>query len=306
MDPVKFGFQQAGRLELRDHQLQWTPTIEFNGPCIYCWLLGETIVYVGKAGYGLSKRMNEHCSGFRQADAASKKKLQIIEDLQGEGACYTVYALKSNPVMHNCFGVSVTTYSWDEHAFYARCKRDGLRLPLNLGGFPAAEVVEVGKVNALISPEDEDAPSSVDEILEYNITENKRGIEPLVTKLNKLAHQHGIDASNKWVSVACYTGMKTDEINAPKGLGTCTWSVCGPLCGNGKVKKNSWIFRIPNIGAADAENWILVPREAVTESCHEKPKPANSCGFYLSFSDLVQCVNWEKLKSRVEGQQTRP
>ncbi len=287
----KWLFEERGLIRLSDagEDLVWecAPGMDIEGSCVYVWQLetpaNKVIVYIGKAGYGLTNRMKQHLNGFRNAQSNSKKKKLIIEDLIS-GGHYKVYARKTEIITHE-IGIDVNPYSWDEHAVYAWIATNDCsasRLRLNLTNF-----VDVTPLHQTI--EEEDQQSDVDFV--FSGVEN----EVLFSKLKELCGPE-IAARNEWREVLRYSGM--DTISSPSEMLNSTWSVFAKF---GKVSAlpNTWIFRVPTI--SNSENWILVPEILVRKEIKSTLRqPRNACGYYVSIENLSNSnfIDWDVTKSR--------
>lgn len=85
---------------------------------IYLWLSPVEdkqyeVLYVGKAGFGVSKRLKEHKNGFINSNTGKKNKVKIIEKLKTS----VIYVYTRICPIQEVFGVNVSTYSMEEEAF---------------------------------------------------------------------------------------------------------------------------------------------------------------------------------------------
>lgn len=83
----KYNFKLAGTIQRESDRLVFKSECEHTTePTIYCWVLSEkrgnrfspvAVLYVGKAGYGLKKRMSQHLGGFNHSTTGKKNREQI-------------------------------------------------------------------------------------------------------------------------------------------------------------------------------------------------------------------------------------
>lgn len=93
-----------------------------NAASVYMWVSPTgadefEVLYVGKAGFGVQRRLNEHRGGFVNSGAGRKNRTLIAEWING-GRNIMVYARVS--AAHQVFGIDVSLYSTEEHALWAR------------------------------------------------------------------------------------------------------------------------------------------------------------------------------------------
>lgn len=105
------------------------PTFEaINEPradaSVYVWVSPNTesadeldVLYVGKAGRGVSKRLREHRGGFVNSGTGRENRLLISEWI-ATGRSILVFSRVS--AIHQIFGVSVSIYSTEEQALCER------------------------------------------------------------------------------------------------------------------------------------------------------------------------------------------
>lgn len=121
----QFGFMHTHDLVLRNDM----PTFDLrheaivfanqNTPCVYMWLtpiMNEAsfvVNYIGKAGFGVNRRMSEHYGGFTHSNAGIANRLAIKEQLL-QGNAVQVHARVS--ALENVLGANVSLYSTEEAA----------------------------------------------------------------------------------------------------------------------------------------------------------------------------------------------
>jgi hypothetical protein len=90
--------------------------------CVYMWATPINdekldIIYIGKAGSGVSIRLKQHEAGFRNS-GTGKKNLLALKELIDEGKRVFVYSRVSDKV--TLFDVEVSQYSTEEEALIER------------------------------------------------------------------------------------------------------------------------------------------------------------------------------------------
>ena len=129
LDNIKdLGFQHAGELLLQDNKLQAVFTehgVQVT-PGVYCWVAVDTagdatVIYVGKFGGTLPKRLSEHAGGFRGGSASGVKKAAHVTQCIQQGQRVYIWAKPSaqceicyTNVLGDTVRRTVTTESTDE------------------------------------------------------------------------------------------------------------------------------------------------------------------------------------------------
>ena len=131
LDSIKdLGFQHAGELLLQDNKLQAVFTEHGTQvtPGVYCWVAVDTardatVIYVGKFGGTLPKRLNEHAGGFRGGSTSGIKKADHVTRCIQEGQRVYIWARPSAQckisyvdVLGNTVERNVSTETADERA----------------------------------------------------------------------------------------------------------------------------------------------------------------------------------------------
>jgi hypothetical protein len=108
-------------------------------PCVYLWLDDKpdvdesTVLYVGKAGKGIAKRLVEHANGFITAKAGNRRKAAIEAYFAARpGRRIRVYVRDSD--VYTLFGRTVTLNAAEEHALFERFEPEW-----NFAAFPSVE-----------------------------------------------------------------------------------------------------------------------------------------------------------------------
>ena len=272
LQEVKGSMRLIWRVEPGQHDI---PT-----PCVYFWVLNREgnsrhmcVSYVGKAGYGLTKRMKEHGNGFKFASSNSRKRQLICDDLDPGKGHYDVYARRSEDAAHPWVEQQINTYSWDEHALFSHFKKNRECLWLNLAGFPAG----ISGVEGEISD-----PKAVGSDEEFN----EVSVESIKIKVRGLLGERADGL--EWRDIKDYSGMTFE--GGPSSLGNCGWSVLARFGKAGKALPNKWLVRLPKIDAA--ENFILVPHRFFVGKAEpkERREPKNQSGIYIRLSAMAKIL----------------
>ena len=119
-----YKFKLAGWIQLDKDRLVFKSEHELSTePVIYCWALSENIddssstvsvIYVGKASFGLTKRMTQHIGGFSHSTTGSKNKDYLARKFD-EKYEVSVYARK--PAKYQVFGRAMNGCSIEEEFF---------------------------------------------------------------------------------------------------------------------------------------------------------------------------------------------
>lgn len=77
-------------------------------PAVYAWVADDEILYIGKAGRGVAKRMREHVNGFRNS-IRGRSHAEYLAALIERGRSIALYAMWPDPVEVN--GHSIPSHS---------------------------------------------------------------------------------------------------------------------------------------------------------------------------------------------------
>lgn len=126
-----------------------------TAPCVYLWIAddGTTVLYTGKAGAGIEKRLREHAGGYAQAAPTHRRKAAITGYFaEREGRQINVWVRQSADV--TVFGQTVTQNAAEEHALY-----NIFQPPWNFAVFRPAEAAAPGLADEV---ELDDIPGQAD------------------------------------------------------------------------------------------------------------------------------------------------
>lgn len=102
-------FYRAGAITLFDDRLRFCWENPHDKECgfVYMWIVEKNktpveILYIGKAGFTLKKRGQQHCGGFRRAGSTGetlanklRKRMFLLKKQTGDSAKITIYARRS-------------------------------------------------------------------------------------------------------------------------------------------------------------------------------------------------------------------
>lgn len=120
----KYKFKLAGWIHQDIDRLVFKSEHELSTePAIYCWVLSENIddrssivsvIYVGKASFGLTKRMTQHIGGFSHSTTGSKNKDYLARKFDEK---YEVRVYARKPGKFEVFGKAMNGCSIEEEFF---------------------------------------------------------------------------------------------------------------------------------------------------------------------------------------------
>ena len=126
---IKYKFKFVGNIELNKEQLVFSSEYNFsNDPAIYCWVLSEkqgdkpspvAVLYVGKASFGLRKRMTQHLAGFSHSVTGSKNKEHLERAIKKK---YQIHVYLRSPENYQVLGKAMNGCSIEEEFFIQAIK----------------------------------------------------------------------------------------------------------------------------------------------------------------------------------------
>lgn len=272
-----------------------------NKSCVYIWLspipskIGRyDVLYIGKAGYGTTRRVSQHRGGFRKNSPGSNCAL-ILEKFAA-GRRIFVFGKVADEI--DLFGVTISRYSTEEEAL---CKH--LSPLWNRAWFPDSakskksvektqaktEIINVSKFkNELeedtslwfeaLKPEDQDRFSRI------------------------LHYAEGIDILREMPQkVIC------GYANQPPGYNGIPMIVYGRFGKSGRVCPNAWVLRVPQPTSKASSLTLFIPQcfaeSKVNPAKVAKHGSSNQEFFYLLDVDHFlrrpeEYVDWTKADTR--------
>lgn len=215
-------------------------------PMVYAWVSPEgegikqyRLLYIGKAGGGVSKRLREHEGGFKNS-GAGKKNFELIQEVLKSDKPVHIYSRVSDQA--NILGQNVSLYSAEEEALCDRFSPEWNRAQFATGA-------KVGKKTMSSKPR----KTQVEEVSagEINFSALPRGEEVFDfmnslgdTERNQLAQllawafqiEEKLELEQK--IVFGYTGQ-------PTGCNGVPMLIFANFGKGGKAKEHSWKIRIP-------------------------------------------------------------
>lgn len=219
---------------------------------VYLWLSpipmksgSYEVLYVGKAGYGTTRRFSQHRGGFRKRAHGSNCAL-ILEKFD-EGKKILVFGKVADEI--DLFGVTVPRYSTEEEAL---CKR--LSPLWNRARFPdsAKSKNSVEKTKAKAKKVSE-FKNELEEDTSLWFEELKPVDKDRFSRI--LRYAEGIDILREMPQkvIGGYT-------NQPAGYNAIPIIVYGRFTKSGKVAPNAWFLRIPQPISKTSDLTLFIPQ----------------------------------------------
>ena len=217
---------------------------------VYLWLSPLTVkpgsfevLYVGKAGYGTTRRFSQHRGGFRKRTPGSNCAL-ILEKFDA-GRKILVFGKVAGEI--DLFGVTITRYSTEEEAL---CKR--LSPLWNRAGFPdsaksknSVKKTKAKKVSELKNELEEDTSLWFEEL--------KPEDKDRFSRILSYAEGIGILREMPQKVIGGYT-------NQPPGYNAIPIIVYGRFTKSGKVAPNAWFLRVPQPTSKTSGLTLFIPQ----------------------------------------------
>lgn len=241
-----------------------------TSPVVYMWLspLGESgefdVLYVGKAGYGINRRISQHQAGFTHSTTGRDNRRLVTEWLAA-GRRIEVHRRVSS--INSLFGQNVSLYSIEEQAL---CERYN---PLwNRACFPRIHNTNIGKAAVenrrvtntahplpIRQPMDPENPITFD--FNFNSDYDKLKVTAFLNGLGEekrsqflsicqVLHRLDSEAQQK------YVGHYTNQPDGYNGRSFCVFGHMGP-----KGRARDRIGWIPLIDNRNAPLTVIFPHE---------------------------------------------
>jgi hypothetical protein len=240
-------------------------------PMVYAWVSPEDeglkqyrLLYIGKAGGGVSKRLREHEGGFKNS-GTGKKNFELIQGVLKSDKPVHIYSRVSDQV--NILGQKVSLYSAEEEALCDRFSPEWNRAQFAAG-------TKVGKKRTTSKPR----KTQVEEVSagEIDFSALPRGNE-VVDFMNSLGNKERNQLAQllAWAFriegkleleqkiVFGYTGQ-------PTGCNGVPMLVFANFGKGGKAKKDSWKIRIPLQRTDKQGLTVVLPKAYMSKSLGEK------------------------------------
>lgn len=235
-------------------------------------------LYVGKAGYGVARRLQQHRGGFVHSGTGRSNRGLITDWLRGGRSIAVFTRIASTSEV---FGVRVSLYSSEEEAL---CEAFEPRW--NRASFPGAKTADVEP--QVIEAAGQDMPQAVaadlmqlahgDEIAAF-LDSLPHGTRALFQQLIGLVDMRFPDKAQKIV-----TGYN----NQPTGYNKTPMLVFADIGPSGRAVGNGWVARIPLTDEDRAPLTILFPSSAkrldlnpalISEGQHGAWRPLDTAAF---------------------------
>jgi hypothetical protein len=246
----EYQFTHTHDLVLNDDSAKFvSKTTEFNqSSSIYLWLspCSETqddflVLYVGKAGYGINRRFNQHTGGFRNS-STGKSNLKLIVEHILAGNQIQVYAKNASTI--SLFGSKTSLYSTEEEAM---CKAYE---PLwNRANFPSISIKNKTVESTIEQSESKPAPSDIEiDFSQYAVADD---IHAFYLSLCQEAKTNFIQLLSLISNIPTFAAMPQKIVGGysdqPSGYNGVPMLVFSPLGVVGRAVADAWGVRIPLI-----------------------------------------------------------
>jgi hypothetical protein len=250
--------------------------------CVYMWLTPQPdtddfiVNYVGKAGFGVHRRMNQHLGGFTHSATGRENRRVIVERLNA-GQLVQVYGRASETL--EMFGQTVSMYSTEEAALAERYRPlwNRARFAGVAGvGVPAIEVeVPAVQVDVVDFVHGDDLAQFVDTLTP--------GQGAVFNSINLFAQ----DRFPNWQQKIA-RGHSEQPLGYD-GVPTLMYAVLGPT---GRALAHQWI-RIPLKLGNDGNLNIVFPEPAQAPGINPDLIRVGTCGNWCAtnVNDLLQNPN---------------
>jgi hypothetical protein len=225
-----------------------------NKSSVYLWLSPTSsnhgsyeVLYVGKAGYGTTRRFSQHRGGFRKKSPGSNCAL-ILEKF-ATGRKIFVFGKVADEI--ELFGVTISRYSTEEEAL---CKH--LSPLWNRAGFPdsakSKKSVEKTKAKAKTKKLSK-LKNELEEDTSLWFEELKPEDKDRFSRI--LRYAEGIDILREMPQkvIGGYT-------NQPTGYNAIPIMVYGRFTKSGKVAPNAWFLRVPQPTSKTSGLTLFIPQ----------------------------------------------
>lgn len=209
-------------------------------------------LYVGKAGYGVDRRLQQHRGGFLHS-STGRSNCRLLADWFRSGRSIVVFTRTAST--QEMFGVRISLYSSEEEAL---C--EALEPRWNRANFPSARTAKVEPQVTNADPQETHPVIAVDvthlmrgdEIIAFldALSDDKRA---LFHQLAQLVEQRFPNNGQKIVK------RYTDQ---PKGYNNTPMLVFANIGPSGRAADNKWVARIPLMDEDRCPLTILFPSSA--------------------------------------------
>ena len=248
---------------------------------IYLWLTpiddkNFTVLYCGKAGYGVHRRMTQHANGFKHSGTGQSNQDFLLQMLES-GKTIHVFARESATDI--IFGVRTSLYSVEEEAM---C--DAYSPLWNRAKFPSSKASAVAKSILLQSDSKFDA-SFVDLARGVEVRTYLESLDPqqqsnflgLVQVLSRHLTGDGVEQK----VVRGYSNQPTGYSHTPMLV------FCRRTKG-GRASPNGWYARVPLVDSEKAPMTVFLNSQAVAADAN--PALFTQRKGYFIPNDLINCI----------------
>jgi len=253
---------------------------------IYLWLTpiddnNFTVLYCGKAGYGVHRRMTQHSGGFKHSGTGQSNQDFILQVLES-GKPILVFAREAATQI--VFGVQTSLYSVEEEAM---C---GAYSPLwNRAKFPGGKASKVTKSKLLQAPNK----------LAVSFADLPHGVE-VRTYLDSIDDQQQANFLDLVRVLSTYlTGDRVEQkmvrgySSQPTGYSRIPMLVFCRRTKSGKATPNGWYARVPLVELDKYPMTVFLNGTAIAADAN--PALFNTAGSYFMPKDLKHFVKFPHL-----------
>jgi hypothetical protein len=253
---------------------------------IYVWLTpiddnNFTVLYCGKAGYGVHRRMTQHANGFKHSGTGQSNQDFILQMLE-LGKPILVFARESATEI--VFGVRTSLYSVEEEAM---C--DAFSPLWNRAKFPSSKTSRVSQSRLFPSTDRLDA----------SFADLSHGAE-VRTYLNSLDEQQQtnfLDLVQRLSTDLAGDGVEQKMVRGyssqPKGYSNIPMLVFCRRTKSGKATPNGWYARVPLVEPEKYPMTVFLNANAIAADA--KPTLFNEAGSYFTPKDLKHFLKYSHL-----------
>lgn len=264
MELHSLGFEKTHYLEHKDPSLKFKLTAgsklsRLNTPMVYIWCgikeKKQEILYVGKAGFGVSKRLKEHEGGFKNS-TTGRKNYKLLKAKFDDAYAIEVYSKEAE--FSEIFGIQTSLYSAEEEAL--------IRLLSPLWN-------RASKKDKDATPEDQSQSRAFTESFDLS---GVPGIDLVYQffesldcankkRFNKLIN-YAVELSEKYsLKIRIVNGYQSQ----PKYYNRTAMLVVADFSTSGCAKRNTWKVRIPLRCDSNGPLTVILPKRVKKESIPE-------------------------------------
>lgn len=241
-DIEALGFAKTHELVVEEERLRFIGASCDENAGVYVWVSGRNrseeieIVYVGKAGYGVSRRLRQHEGGFVNS-RTGRKNAQALQEIVAGGGVLEVYARPSATA--ELFGQTVSLYAAEEDAL---CSLFAPRL--NRMSFPRVGQAEEASTDTAVERPDDFLASRFAEHRAEARDDFEAQWESMSRKARTTVLQLVAELKRRVLEPNHRVKLVRSFTNQPNGCSGVPLLNFGALGTNGNMRPNGWVARI--------------------------------------------------------------